>query len=119
MWKITLFCNILILSLLWLLSMVAITPAHNMLVQYAEMGVVFPLLTDYAIQVRSFMGIVPLGWTILTVFYGKWVSKQADSKRNEYLASHITVTLVLGLSMLLFFSLAGILPILKISAAQL
>jgi uncharacterized membrane protein (Fun14 family) len=114
MWKITLYSNILILTLFWLLSMVVITPAYNHLVQYAETQMALPIITDYAIQVRYLIGIIPLSWAILTMFYGKWLSKQADSKLGQCLVAHTSVTLVIGLAMLVTFSLAAILPILKI-----
>lgn len=115
-WKFTLCGNILILAMLWLLSLVAITPTYNHLVQYAESSQSLPILTDFAIQVRSFTGIIPLIWAVLTIFFGKWASRQPENKRCEYLVMHTSLTLCLGLAMLIFFSLAGILPVLKIGA---
>jgi hypothetical protein len=114
MWKITLCCNVLILILLWLLSMVIITPAYNHLVQYAETQMALPILTDYAIQLRYLIGIIPLSWAVLSIVYGKWLSKQADGKLGQCLVAHTSITLVIGFAMLVIFSLAAILPILKI-----
>ncbi len=114
MWKVSLFCNILILSLLWLLSQVVITPVHNLFFQYAETGMALPILTDFAIQLRSPSAAIPLTWIVFTFFYGRWMKNQTADKRNEWLSFHTSLTLCIGLLVLLFFSLAGILPILKI-----
>jgi hypothetical protein len=118
MWKITLCCNILILTLLWLLSLVAITPAYNHLVQYAETSQALPILTDFAIRVRLPAIVIPLSWAGFTFALAKRMQRLLDNKRHEYLMAHISVTLGVGLAMLLFFSLAGILPILKFGAVM-
>lgn len=76
-----------------------------------------PVVTFLAIQVRPFFWIVPLIWAVLTFLFGKWISKKPEDKRNAYLTAHLSVTLCLGFAMLIFFSIAGILPILKIGAA--
>lgn len=117
MWKFVLLLDVLILALLWMLSMVAITPAHNLLVLYAEQDLVLPLLTDYAIQARSMTGALPLVWAILTLPMGKWLATQTESRRLEGLMLHAAVSLLLGLALLFVYGLAGILPILKIGAS--
>lgn len=116
MWKLTLGCNVLVLALFWLLSQVAITPAHNLLVQYTETGVALPIVTDVAIQVRSLTAALPLIWAIITLIIGRHLQHHAAEKRHEWLAAHTSTTLCLGLLLLLFFSLAGILPVLKIGS---
>lgn len=116
MWQITLLVNILSLVLLWILSQVAITPAHNLLVQYGEAGVALPILTDLAIQNRSLSAAVPVIWAIITVIMGRRMQVQIESRRNDWLSLHTSLTLCLGLAVLLFFALAGILPVLKIGA---
>jgi hypothetical protein len=117
MWKFVLVIDVLILTLLWMLAMVAITPAHNLLVVYSEKGFVLPLLTDYAIQLRSLSGLVPACWALLTIPFWRWLGKQNDAKRIEGLMAHGVLSLLLGFSLLFFFLLAGILPILKIGAS--
>ena len=117
MWKIALVCNVLIMALIWMLAMVAITPAHNLLLVYAEGDLALPLLTDYAIQARSMSGLVPATWAILAIPYWKWLGRQSDAKRSEGLIAHAAVSLLLGFALLLIFTLAGILPILKIGAS--
>jgi hypothetical protein len=114
MWKTTLFLNILLLALFWLLSLTAISPAYNLMVQYVESKIALPIFTDFAFQVRPFAWIIPFLWAVVTLFFSKWISKQPEDKRNNYPAAHTSVTLCMGIAMLIFFLLAGILPILKI-----
>ena len=116
MWKITLFCNVMVMVLLWLLSMVVITPAHNLLVVYAEIHTELPKLTDIAIQARPLAGVIPLIWAVLTLLFARWLGKQTDSRCYDYMLAHTSLTLVIGLAEFLFFLLAGILPLLKIGA---
>ena len=116
MWRFTLFFNVLITTLLWLVSMVTITPAYNLLVQNTVTKAVLPILTDYAFTMRYYMLAIPITWAVFTLFYGKWIKDHAHEIRNERVLIHATVSLVLGLLLLLFFSLAGILPFLKCCA---
>jgi hypothetical protein len=115
-WKINLGCNILILFLFWILSLVAITPAYNLFVQYGQAGTALPTMTDLVIQTRFLSSGIPLIWAILTVYWGTRMDNQTEVKRNERLLLHTSVTISLGLAMLFIFSLAGTLPFLKIAA---
>ena len=117
MWKITLGCNVVILALLWMLSLVAITPAHNHFIQYADTDQALPILTDLAIQARLLVAVIPLSWAGFTFALSKRMQPQIETKRGEYLMAHTSVTLGIGLLMLLFFSIAGILPALKFGEA--
>jgi hypothetical protein len=116
MWKITLCLNVVALFLLWLLAQVVITPINNLFVQYAETKIAIPILTDFAIQHASLTAAIPIGWGIITLFYGWQMRKMEKQKRNEYLSLHSSATLCAGLLVILFFSLAAILPILKIGS---
>jgi hypothetical protein len=116
MWKITLCCNIFILSLLWLLAQVAIIPANSFLVQYTETMMALPILTDFTIRVRSLTGAIPIIWAIFTLLLGWQMRKQTTQRRNECLLTHTSVTVCIGLVLVLFFSLAGLLPILRIGS---
>lgn len=119
MWKITLCCNILILALFWLLCQVMITPAENLFVIYAETAGSLPILTDFAIQIRFQSVLIPASCAIITVLIGRQMRLKTETKRNEWLALHCSLCLLIGLSMLTFFALASILPFLKIAAAIL
>jgi hypothetical protein len=102
--------------LLWLISQVVVTPSHNLLVQYAESGVALPILTDFAFRVQRLSTIIPLLWIVLTFILGCRLRNQTAAKRNDWLSLHSSVSLCIGLLLVLFFSIAGILPFLKFSA---
>jgi len=114
MWKLTLCCNILILAIFWLISLVVITPSYNHLVRYADHNLALPIITDFAIRIRLLIAVIPLSWAGFSFLLGKHMQHQTDTKRGEYLMAHTSVTLCVGLAMLLFFSLASIVPILRI-----
>jgi len=116
MWKATLFCNTILLALLWFLSYVIITPAYNRLVQYSEAAMDVPILTGFAMRMQDISGIIPLSWLICSIIFGKLLFRQSENKRNEWVTTHTSITLCIGLTMLLFFSTAAILPILKFGA---
>jgi hypothetical protein len=117
MWKITLFFNLVVLVLFWLLAQVVITPIHNLLVQYAETGVDLPILTDFAIRMRTPSMLIPIAWAILTLVAGRQMRGRTAEIRQDRLSAHSSITLCIGLCTLIFFALAAILPILKIGAA--
>lgn len=117
MWKITLACNVLMLVLFWMLAMMAIAPAHNQLVVYAETDLALPMLTDFAIRTRFLSGFVPVTWALLAIPVGRWLGKQNDSKRIEGLMAHVVASIVVGLVLLFMYGLAGVLPVLKIGAS--
>ena len=116
MWKLTLCANALILGLFWLVAQVAITPAHNLLVRYAETGAALPILTDVAISLRMPSLAVPALWAVLTLVVGIRMKARAENARCQWLGLHTSISVVLGLVVLFFFALAGILPLLKIGA---
>ena len=116
MWKAILLGNVLVVCLLWLLAMVAITPAHNLMLVYAQQQVDLPILTDLAFQVRGLSAAIPIGWALLTLRMAWAIRESAPGQRQEGLLMHAVSSWVVGLLLLLFFGLAGILPILKIGA---
>ncbi|MDD2469239.1 MAG: hypothetical protein PHI97_35210 [Desulfobulbus sp.] len=117
MWKLTLCCNVLLLFICWILSLITITPAHNLLVVYSETVVELPILTDLAIRYRPLTVCVPLVWAILTILLVRRLVNCPEAKRNGWIALHLSCSLVLGLGMFTVFILAGILPVLKIGAS--
>ncbi len=116
MWFLTMLINCIIMVLLWLLSEVAITPAYNFLVQYADTRMAIPLLTDLAFDIRYYGRFIPFTWIIITLFWGLRLRNYLKDERSESLSMHISLTICIGLAPLVFFAIAGILPILKISA---
>lgn len=116
MWRLSLVCNVVVMVLLWLLSEVAVTPAYNLLVQYGETGSALPMLTDIAFQVRPYARVLPLLWLVITLLWGRWIGRQPVERRTQGVVVHTSATLCVGLLLLLFFAIAGMLPALKIGA---
>jgi len=116
MWKLTLCFNVFVLILFWLLSQVAITPVHNLLVRYAETGTALPILTDFAIRLRGWSQLIPWFWIAFTLTLAFRIKNRAETIRNEWLCFHTSLSVCIGLLLLFFFGLAGILPALKIGA---
>lgn len=116
MWRLTFSCNVFALFLFWLLSRLAITPAYNLLVQYAETNTALPMLTEVAISIRTWAVVVPSVWALLTFFLVRRIPNQTETRRNEIVLLHTSTSLCLGLLLLFVFALAGILPVLKIGA---
>lgn len=112
--KLVLILDVLILALFWLLSLVVIAPSHNLLVVYAETSLDLPRLTDQAIAARFMISAIPLAWAIVTVAYGQWLAGKPEHTRVVGLVAHAMVSVLLGLVMLITYSLAGILAMLKI-----
>ncbi len=116
MWRITIIANAIMMGLFWVLSLLSTSLAYNRFAQYPENGAVgvLPLPTELALSIQLWIGILPLSWIILSyVIWQKVKNKQSES-RLEYLLAFTTITIVTGLSMLTFFTLAGILPFLYI-----
>jgi hypothetical protein len=79
-----------------------------------EAPVALPLPTELALSIQIWVGILPLGWIILSyVIWQKVKDKQPES-RSEYLLAFTTITMIIGFSMLIFFAMAGTLPFLYI-----
>lgn len=116
MWIFTLVSNTLILTMLWLLSEVAVTPAYNLAFEYAEAEMALPILTEWAFEIRPLIRLLPIVWAIITIVWGQRIYKKAKGERAECLAAHTSATICLGLVQLVFFATAGILPVLKFGA---
>ena len=119
MWRITIISNVFLMGLFWLASLVSMSMAHNRLVQYVENGLLtaIPLITDWALSVRLWAGLIPLVWAIFSFVIWRKVSDKQPESRTEYLLAFTTITLITGCAMLIFFTLGGILPFLYIGAA--
>jgi pilus assembly protein TadC len=83
-------------------------------VRYGQDGAGLPLPTSLAISVRLIMVVIPMAWTLLSYFIFKLVKNRRIEQRVETLLAFTVVTLVIGLFILLFFTLSGILPFLDI-----
>jgi len=106
--------DVLMVVLLWLMAMVAIAPANNIWVVYAETGTALPILTEQAIALRQWSAAAPLAWAILTLRFGRHLAGQPEQARCIGLIVHLATSLLIGLALLLVYALAGILPFLNI-----
>lgn len=119
MWRLTIIANMLIMVLCWIISLISLEFAHNRLVQYpsvVENQVSIPLLTEMAFSIRGVSICIPLIWSCIAVFLLMKIGKSEREKRNEIILFYSTITLVIGLAMVAFFSLAGLLSFLFIGA---
>lgn len=114
MWRATLFANALLMYIFWLSGLIAITPAYHHFARYGQDGGRLPLPTSMAISVRLIMVVIPMAWTILSYFIFKLVKNKRIEQRVETLLAFTVITLVIGLFILLFFTLSGMLPFLNI-----
>ena len=114
MWRAILFANALLMYIFWLVGVVVVTPAYNHFVRYGQVGENLPLPTAIAISFRLMAVVIPVAWTVLAFFILKLLRNKAAERRAELLLTFTLATLIIGLFVLLFFLLAGILPFLQI-----
>lgn len=116
MWRITIIANAVMMGLFWLASILLVSIAYNRFVQHPESGapMVLPLPTELALSIQLWIGILPLGWIILSYVVWQKVKDKQHESRSEYLLAFTTSTMIIGFSMLIFFALAGTLPFLYI-----
>jgi len=119
MWRVTILANAILMGLFWLASIISMSMAFNRLVQYVKSEALnaVPLLTDAALSVRLWAGLLPFVWIILSFLAWKIVKNKEPESRSEYLLAFTSITVIAGFSMLIFFALAGILPFLLIGGA--
>jgi hypothetical protein len=98
----------------WLAGLVVVTPAYNHFVRYGRVGENLPLPTAIAVSFRLMAVVIPVAWTVLVFFLLKLLRNKAAERRAELLLAFTLATLIIGLFVLLFFLLAGILPFLQI-----
>lgn len=114
MWRAILFANALLMYIFWLAGLVVVTPAYNHFVRYGQVGDNLPLPTAIAISFRLMAVVIPVAWSFLTFFILKLLRNKSAERRMELLLAFTLSTLIIGLFVLLFFLLAGILPFLQI-----
>lgn len=114
MWRAILLANALLMYIFWLAGLVVVTPAYNHFVRYGQAGDNLPLPTAAAFSFRLMAVVIPAAWTVLTLFILKLLRNKPAERRVEILLAFTLATLIVGLFVLLFFLLAGILPFLQI-----
>jgi len=112
MWRITIIADVLMMVLFWLASLLSVAIAYNRFVQYppTKAPMALPLPTELALSSQLWAGLIPLAWIIISFIIWKKVKDKEPESRSEYLLAFTSVTLVVGIVMLIFFALAGMLP---------
>ncbi|MBN1849465.1 MAG: hypothetical protein JW932_12860 [Deltaproteobacteria bacterium] len=102
--------------LFFIASELAVALAHNHFVQYAESDgpMVLPLITDMVLSLRKAMILSPLLWGGFSYLVYRFVREKGTAERNEVLLAFSLITIAVGLLMLIFFGLGGILPYYRI-----
>lgn len=108
--------NIILMFLFWLVGIVAITPAYNHFIQYGD-GKGLPILTQFAIDIRFYAVCLPILWVFISNSIFKITQAKQKEHQIEILMFFILLSLTIGILMILFFGIAGILPYLKIGTA--
>ena len=116
MWRAILLANVLLMYVFWLAGLVVVTPAYTHFVRYSQAGEALPLPTAIALSFRLMAVVIPAAWTVLAFFILKLLRDKPAERRVELLLAFTLATLLIGLFILLFFLLAGILPFLQIGA---
>lgn len=119
MWRVTIIANALMMGLFWLASLLSVAIVHNRFIHYppSDRSMALPLPTELALSIQFWAGLLPLAWIILSYVIWKKVKDQEPESRSEYLLAFTMATIVVGIAMLIFFALAGMLPFLYIGAA--
>lgn len=68
MWRITILANVAIITLSWILGLIALAIVDNRFVEYADGDFALPQLTHIALTLQWWLGLLPLGWFLFTVF---------------------------------------------------
>jgi hypothetical protein len=114
MWKLTLILNALLMGVFGFGSAVSQIKLRNMYVQYphAGEGVPLPAISDLALKSQRAFVAIPIAWVIgtLILMILKW--KRSEPPR-DMVQLHTSATVLVGLFMLGFFVVAGIIPFLS------
>jgi hypothetical protein len=102
--------------LFWFISEVSISPAFNLLLHYFDGEASLPIITQWAINARPYLVVVPLLWLLVTILLYVKLRPYAKSDRNESVTAYLTITLGVGFAILGFYCLAIVLMLLKVSA---
>ena len=109
--------NVVLMFLFWCACQLAVTPAYNQFVQYGDSGNVLPFFTQLVIDSRFFFLLIPILWIALSFKIHKIIQKKKMEAQIQALLLCSLVTISGGFLMIIFFTLAGILPYLKIGSA--
>ncbi len=112
MWRITIMANALMMVLFWLVSLLSVSIAYNRFVQYppTKAPMALPVPTELALSTQLWAGLLPLAWLFLSFVIWKKARNKEPEHRSEFLLSFTLITIIVGLSMFIFFALGGTMP---------
>ena len=106
----TVILNILILFCLWSLGIISLLPALNLFYQYVGSSPDFPLpiLTEIVFRFRFHSFSIPVLWLLISLYF--ILTKKNDA---EFIQIHTSITVLIGLVILIVFITAAVLPFVK------
>ena len=116
MWRITLTLNALLMAVFGYGSAASQIKLHNQYIQYPHVGdqvSALPPISDLALRLKWLPQAVPLLWALLTVALLIWKWRQPETPR-DWVQLHTSATLLVGVFMLGFFVVAGVMPYISI-----
>lgn len=112
MWRITLILNALLMAVFGYGSAASQMKLHNQYIQYPHVSrqmVDLPAISDLALRIQWLLQAVPLLWASLTLALLIWKWRQPEPPR-DWVQLHTSATLLVGVFMLGFFLIAGVVP---------
>jgi hypothetical protein len=109
MWRIPLILNTVLMWIFAFTAFVSIGKLYSHYVQYPDDGAKpLPVISTIALEVPWLLLAIPLIWTlVLFVLLKRFHTKPLSA---EFMNFHLSVSLFVGLSMFLFFAVAGVMP---------
>lgn len=114
MWKLTLILNALLMGVFGFGSAASQIKLRNMYVMYpsASEGVPLPAISDLALKIQWAFTAIPIAWALLTLILMILNWRKSEPPR-DMVQLHTSATVLVGLFMLGFFVMAGIIPFLS------
>jgi hypothetical protein len=116
MWRITLILNALLMAVFSYGSAASQIKLHNQYVQYPHVGGQMPdlpAISSLALRLQWLLKTVPILWALLTLALLIWKWRQPEPPR-DWVQLHTSATLLIGVFMLGFFVVAGVMPYISI-----
>lgn len=109
MWRLPLILNTILMWIFAFTGGVSIARLYNHYVQYPDAGAKpLPVFSTIALDIPWLLLAIPLIWTLALFVLLKRFHHRPPSA--EFMNFHLSLSLFVGLSMLLFFVLAGAMP---------
>lgn len=108
--------NVILMFLFCCACQLVVTPAYNQFVQYGDSGNVLPSFTQFVVDYRFFFFLIPVLWSVLSFKIHKILQNKEIEEQTQTLLLYSLVSISCGFLLIIFFTLAGILPYLNIGS---